>query len=109
MLAEVEYATSQDEPILFLGWRPHAMFMKYELKGLDDPDGYFNRDEFKWGINNDFKEKAPDMYNYVQNFNMGVEEMEEFLNEIEKGKEVDELVAEWIKNHRSDIDNWLKE
>lgn len=109
MLAEVDYATTQEEPILFLGWRPHAMFQKYDLKGLEDPDSYFNRDYFQWGINEDFEEKAPDLYRYVNNFEMDVEDMEEFLYEIEAGTDLEELVTEWIEENRSDIDDWLGE
>lgn len=109
MLAEVDYATTHEEPILFLGWRPHAMFMKYDLKGLEDPDAYFNRDYFQWGVNKDFKEKAPDMYNYVNNFSMDVEDMESFLYSIEEGQSLDDLVAEWIEDNRSNIDDWLND
>ena len=107
MLAEVDYATTHGEEILFLGWRPHAMFMKYDIRGLEDPDEYFNRDYFQWGVGKDFKEKAPEMYEYVNNFEMDVEDMEDFLYEIEEGADLNDLVEEWIEENRSTIDGWL--
>lgn len=109
MLAEVDYATTHEEPILFLGWRPHAMFMKYDLKGLEDPDEYFSRDYFQWGVNKNFKDNAPDMYEFVNNFSMNVEDMEVFLYELEEGADLDKLVDEWIEDNRATIDTWLEE
>lgn len=110
MMAEVDYAISHEEPILFIGWRPHAMFQKYDLKNIDDPRGYYEYDSYYWAINEDFEEKAPDMYNYVMNFKQSIDDNEEFLMGIETGeKDIEEMAKDWIEENRSDIDEWLKE
>ncbi|MBU9723510.1 MULTISPECIES: glycine betaine ABC transporter substrate-binding protein [Bacillaceae] len=108
MMAEVDYAISQEEPILFLGWRPHTMFRNYDLKILEDEEGYWGTDGFQWGISNDFKDKAPEIYNLVTNFEMSIEDVEEYLyNNQDEGKDVTELAQQWIDDNRSDIDAWL--
>ena len=41
MLAQVERATRRKEPIVFLGWEPHPMNTKFELKYLEGGDEVF--------------------------------------------------------------------
>ena len=41
MLAQVERATKRKEPIVFLGWEPHPMNTKFELKYLAGGDDVF--------------------------------------------------------------------
>lgn len=41
MLAQVERATKRKEPIVFLGWEPHPMNSKFELKYLTGGDEVF--------------------------------------------------------------------
>lgn len=110
MMAEVDYAISHEEPILFIGWRPHAMFQKYDLKNIDDPRGYYEYDSYYWAVNKDFEEKAPDMYNYVMNFEQSIDDNEAFLMAVENDeKDMHEMAQEWIEENRSDINKWLGE
>jgi glycine betaine/proline transport system substrate-binding protein len=44
MLSEVDRATRRHEPIVFLGWEPHPMNTKYQMKYLDDPENNFGPD-----------------------------------------------------------------
>ncbi|SHG59012.1 glycine betaine ABC transporter substrate-binding protein [Ornithinibacillus halophilus] len=109
MLTEVEYAISQQEPILFLGWRPHTMFRKYDIVALEDSKGYWGDDSFVWGVNNDFESKAPEIYNFVNNFEMSIDEVEEYLYQNQdEGQDATELAKQWIEDNRSDIDAWLE-
>lgn len=108
MMAEVDYSIQQEEPIVFLGWRPHIMMRNYDLKFLEDPKGYWDLDGEFWGIRHGFEEDAPDIYSLVKNFKMSIDETEEFLFAYqEDGKDIEELAREWIENNRDDINNWL--
>lgn len=109
MMAEVDYATKQQQPIVFLGWRPHTMMVKYDVMVLEDPKGYWEKDGEYWGIRKGFEDKAPDMYNFFKQFKMSLEDTEEFLFAYqEEDKEVQDLAKAWIDEHRSEIDSWLK-
>lgn len=109
MMAEADYAVNHEEPILFLGWRPHIMMRKYDVEILDDPKGYWVYDSEHWGIRHGFKEKYPDIYNYCKNFEMSIEDTEAFLFAYqEEDKEIQTLAKDWIKKNRSQIDDWLK-
>lgn len=108
MMAEADYAITHDKPIAFLGWRPHAMMRKYDLKFLEDPKGYWELDSELWGIRLGLEEQAPDIYSYVSNFKMSLDETEQFLYEYqENDKEIPDLVQKWIDENRSQIDEWL--
>ena len=41
MLAQVDRASSRDEPIVFLGWEPHPMNANFELTYLEGGDDWF--------------------------------------------------------------------
>lgn len=109
MMAEVDYSLKQNQPILFLGWRPHTMMVKYDVKILDDPKGYWEKDAQLWGIRKGFQNKAPDMYNFFKNFKMSLEDVEKYLyTQQEEGQDAEELAKAWIKEHRTEIDSWLE-
>ncbi|NLB52942.1 MAG: glycine betaine ABC transporter substrate-binding protein [Syntrophomonadaceae bacterium] len=109
MMAEADYAITHEEPIIFLGWRPHTMMRIYDLKFLDDPKGYWDLDSEYWGIRKDLAEYAPDMNNFFNNFEMSLDEVESFLYAYqEEGQSVETLAKDWIEKNRSDIDAWLK-
>ncbi|MEA1959791.1 MAG: glycine betaine ABC transporter substrate-binding protein [Bacillota bacterium] len=108
MMAEADYAIKHDEPILFLGWRPHTMMRKYDVKILEDPMGYWKLDSEYWGIRKGLEEDAPDMYNYCKNFKMSIDDTEAFLYGYqEEDKDIDTLAKDWIEKNRSEIDSWL--
>lgn len=109
MMAEVDYAITHEKPIVFLGWRPHTMMRKYDVKVLEDPKGYWDLDSELWGMRLGLAEEAPDIHNYCQNFKMSLDETEKFLFDYqEDGKKVEDLAKEWIENNRSQIDSWLE-
>ena len=109
MMAEADYAITHKEPIVFLGWRPHTMMRKYDLKFLEDPKGYWELDSEYWGIRKGLNEYAPDMNNFFNNFKMSLDEVESFLYAYEvEGQSVETLAKDWVEKNRSDIDAWLK-
>lgn len=108
MLAEAEYAVSQKEPVLILGWRPHVMINKYGLKILDETRGYWEQDSQIWGINKDFADKAPEIYSLVNNMEISIEDHEDYLLHIEQGGDSQEWAKNWIADHRELVDSWLE-
>nr|WP_280951879.1 glycine betaine ABC transporter substrate-binding protein [Alteribacter populi] len=107
MLAAIMRATGNEEPIVFLAWRPHTMFQLFDIKMLEDPKGIWEYDNVKTGVNKDFAEKAPELYSFLEQFEMSIDEVEDFMLRMED-EELDAVAEEWIEENRSQIDEWLE-
>lgn len=109
LLAELEKATKNNEPMVFLAWRPHTMFQNYDIKVLEDPKGVWVLDDVFTGVHPTLKDKAPDIYKLVQNLEVSIEDMEEMLDKMESEENtLEELTKEWLEDNREKIDSILK-
>lgn len=108
MLGEVEQAIANKQPIVFLAWRPHTMFTKYDIKLLEDPKEIWVFDDGITGVSKELKDKAPDLYKFTQNFKISLDEIEAILAEMDEGdKDIDQLTKEWIEQNRDKVDQML--
>lgn len=108
MLGEVEQAVKNSQPVLFLAWRPHPMFIKYDIRLLEDPEGCWIFDNNMTGVATDLKDRAPDMYEFTKNFKISIPEIEAILSTIdETGQDVEELTKEWIEQNRDKVDQMI--
>ena len=104
MLAQAQRMMANEEPVLFLGWRPHPMFANYDLKVLPSPEGFFDTSEVHVITNNDLKEKAPDAYEFLSKWSMDVSDIEEMIVQIEdEGRDAEEVAQEWIDNNQDEV------
>jgi glycine betaine/proline transport system substrate-binding protein len=108
MLAALDKATNNKEPILFLPWRPHSMFQQFDIKVLEDPKGIFVPDDVYTGVNPSLKEKAPDLYKFAQGFNMEISEIERIMVESDENEaKAAELARKWVDDNQAKINEWL--
>ncbi|MBB5172334.1 glycine betaine ABC transporter substrate-binding protein [Texcoconibacillus texcoconensis] len=107
MLAEVSRLTANEEPVVFLAWRPHSMFQLFDIKMLDDPNDIWEKDDVVTGVGADFEEKAPDLHGFLEDFEISIEDVEEMMVSMED-EELDDLADEWIEDNREDVDEWLE-
>lgn len=104
MLAQAQRLMAKEEPVLFLGWRPHPMFANYDLKVLPSPEGYFDTSEVHVITNNELKDKAPEAYELLSNWSMNVSDIEKMIVEIEdNNRDAEEVAREWIDNHPDEV------
>ncbi|MFV9509922.1 glycine betaine ABC transporter substrate-binding protein [Tepidibacillus sp. LV47] len=107
MLAQVKKYISQKKPILFLGWRPHSMFAKWDLKVLKDPKEYFKTSEVHVLTNKGLDKQAPDVYQFLKNWNISVEDIEKMILEIENGKDASEVAMKWIEENKDKVNKMI--
>ena len=109
MIAELEQAIKNEEEIVVAGWQPHWMFMDYDLKMLEDPQGVFGGVEtINTYAREGFKEENPDAYQILDNFNWEVEDMTAVMEELANGTEPEEAAENWIEANREEVDSWLE-
>lgn len=113
MLAELESAVDNEEPIIITGWKPHQKFEQYDLTMLDDPKEIYGGegDEISAMANKNFKETAPAAFEIVQRIT------EDYDTEIEQDllvdinvedQEPEDVADEFIEDNRDMVDEWLE-
>ncbi|WP_373893774.1 glycine betaine ABC transporter substrate-binding protein [Virgibacillus sp. CBA3643] len=103
MLATLEEAIDQKEPVLIQGWEPHSMFNKFDLKVLRDRE-IFGTASVNVVANKNLKEKAPDVYNFLSNWELSIEELGELMLKIENGEDPEKVASEWIKENEDRVE-----
>jgi glycine betaine/proline transport system substrate-binding protein len=103
MLSQAKKMIAQKKPILFLGWRPHTMFAKWDLKILKDPKGFFKTSEVHVLTNKGFDKQAPDAYNFLKHWKMPVKDIESMILKIENGAKPEEVAKQWIAEHPEQV------
>ncbi|MEY8371008.1 glycine betaine ABC transporter substrate-binding protein [Aerococcaceae bacterium 50-4] len=110
MIAELEQAINNEEEIVVTGWKPHWMFMDYDLKMLEDPNGVFGGQE---SINSyareGFEEENPEAYKIIDNFYWEVADMSSVMEDLAKGEEPEDAADKWIEENRETVDGWLED
>lgn len=108
MLGEVKKATSNNEPVLFLSWRPHPMWLDLDIKILEDTKGIFPKYDVKTGVDNNLKDDAPDLYKFIQEFTLSLDDIETMLTKMEtEDADIAVLAKDWIEQNRATVDGIL--
>ncbi|AIY06619.1 glycine betaine ABC transporter substrate-binding protein [Planococcus sp. PAMC 21323] len=107
MLAQAQKMMASEEPVVFYGWRPHTMFNKYDLKVLTNEKGFFETSSVEVITNNELKENAPEAYEFLSNWSITIDDVEEMIVKIEEGGDPEEVAQEWIDNNQDKVDEML--
>lgn len=109
MLAEVDTAIRSEEPIAFLGWRPHIMFSKYDLKILEDDKGIWETDNVYVVTASGLEERAPEAYEFAQKLELTVDDIENILAEAEETElSIEEVTKKWFKDNKEALEDILE-
>jgi glycine betaine/proline transport system substrate-binding protein len=113
MLAEVQKKNAAKEPIVFTGWSPHWMNLKYDIVYLDDPknaQGSFdNPSKITCAVNKELKSSDPAAYAYLKNVSLNedqINEIEAEMNKAGTGNE-EQGVRAWYKENKDIVKPWI--
>lgn len=107
MLAQAIRLIEQEKPVVFYGWRPHTMFNKLDIKVIDDSKGYFSNPEIHVMTNAGLKEEAPEAYEFLSNWSISIDDVEEMIVAIEDGGDPEEVAREWIDNNQDKVNEMI--
>ncbi|WP_117170033.1 glycine betaine ABC transporter substrate-binding protein [Paraliobacillus sediminis] len=108
MIAQAMRKMENEEPVIFYGWRPHSMFNKFDLKVLEEEKGFFESASVHVITNNELQETAPDAYEFLSNWSIPIDDVEEMIVKIEEDEIEPKVVAqEWIDNNQDKVDEML--
>jgi glycine betaine/proline transport system substrate-binding protein len=112
MLAEVDRATRQNKPIVFLGWEPHPMNSKYKMSDLAGGDDFFGPDYGGATVYTNTRAgyvgECPNAGKLITNLTFSLPMENEVMGKILfDGEEADKAAEEWLKANPSAWTAWL--
>ncbi|WP_059173462.1 glycine betaine ABC transporter substrate-binding protein [Bacillus sp. FJAT-27445] len=107
MIAELQKAYKNKQPIIVTGWSPHWMFSKFDLKYLDDPNGVFGGIEgIHTIVRKGLEQDAPGAYKILDQFSWETADMEAVMVSIEEGMSASEAAENWIAENKDTVAKW---
>ncbi|SDQ95186.1 glycine betaine/proline transport system substrate-binding protein [Virgibacillus subterraneus] len=109
MLAQAESVMKDKEGIVFNAWRPHPMFVRMDIKFLDDPKNVWKLDDVQVGVTSDLKKQSPTAYTLFSNMKLTLNQVEQWIMEIDtEGKTPEELAETWVEENQGKVNKWLE-
>lgn len=109
MLTQLDQAIQREEEIIVTGWRPHWMFIDYDLKMLEDPENvYGDGEELSVVSRLDFAEDHPEIQHFLENFKWPIEEIEKVMLDISEGASADQATTSWMDDNPEQVEEWLQ-
>ncbi|MFB4169961.1 glycine betaine ABC transporter substrate-binding protein [Virgibacillus sp. JSM 102003] len=109
MLAQVESVMKDKGGIVFNAWRPHPMFVRMDLKFLDDPKNVWKLDDVQVGVTPNLQEQSPTAYTLFSNMKLTLDQVEKWIMAIDtEGKTPEELAEAWVEENQDKVNKWLE-
>ncbi len=108
MEAELTDAYAKEEWIVIIGWTPHWMFVRFDLKFLEDPWGLYGGDEHLESLARlGFKEDDPEAYAILERFHWTIDDMESVLFAVEDGATPEDAAQAWVDANPETVNYWI--
>lgn len=109
MLAEVGRAVKRERWVVFLGWTPHPMNVKYDMKYLSGGEKYFGSTGSVFTVTrNGYAQQCPNSGKLLANLSFDLAMENAIMAEVlEKNVKNPDAVKAWIKANPQRLDQWL--
>ena len=113
MLAQVERAVRREEPIVFLGWEPHPMNNKFEMKYLEGGDEVFGPNyggaTVYTNVRAGYLQECPNVGQLLKNLRFTLDMENELMGAILfDGIEPSRAAETWLKANLAQVEPWLE-
>ena len=110
MLAQAGRAIEQHKWIVFLGWKPHWMNIKYKLHYLQDPKKIWGGPSTVYtAVNPEFIKKQPNAARFLKQMVVYSKAQSEWIYDYGyKKQKADAVATAWIKANMDVVAKWLK-
>jgi glycine betaine/proline transport system substrate-binding protein len=111
MLAEVNVRYKAGEEFAFIGWSPHWMNQRYDIRYLEDPKDAFEEvddtADLSTIVNVDLKEEDPVAYAFLATLTLDEEQVDAMEYEINTAGDPQTGVRTWLENNRDVVQPWI--
>jgi len=110
MLAEVGRAVKRERWVVFLGWTPHPMNVKVDMKYLTGGEKYFGSTGSVFTVTrNGYSDQCPNSGKLLANLSFDLKVENAIMAEVlEKNVKNADAVKAWIKANPQSLDTWLQ-
>ena len=129
-MGRIRCSSSTKKPVVIFNWSPNFIGAKYEGKFVEFPkhdpkcttdaswgvnpnalydcgnpaSGYL-----KIGVNKDFEKNHPKAFNIAKQMNFSGPDIDKMANYVDTdGMEIAEAAQQWLKDHKSKWEKWIK-
>lgn len=112
MLSAVDRAVAQHKPIVFVGWSPHPMNVRFDMEYLSGGDDWFGPNYGSasvWtGLRPGYADNCPNALKFFQNLRYSVEMLSAVMQIMdEEGKDGKTAAREWLVANPEVLEDWL--
>lgn len=110
MLATLDSAIKQQQPVVVTLWQPHWAFSRYDLKVLEDTQGVWGQpDDMQIIATKGFGAANPEVAGWLKNFKITSEQLSSLMLKIQEAGKGQEQTATkaWITENQQVVDSWF--
>ncbi|GGF74236.1 glycine/betaine ABC transporter substrate-binding protein [Paracoccus acridae] len=112
MLAQVERAIRAEDDILFFGWRPHPMNVRYDIEYLTEGNDMFGPEDGAATVLTNTRRglsaECPNLGKFLANLSFTVEAEDVMMSYIlDEGMEGREAAHRWLRENPTVLEAWL--
>ena len=108
MTAQLQRAMKSKQWIAVTAWTPMWMWAKFDIKFLKDPKHIYGKGGYVGTVVNPaLAKKSPQVYAFFNRFAIPREQLSQMMLEVKNGKDVEQVVGDWIKAHPKMVDSWV--
>ncbi|MBW4331627.1 choline ABC transporter permease subunit [Stakelama sp. CBK3Z-3] len=112
MLAQVERAVRQKKPIVFLGWQPHPMNDRFDMRYLSGGDDVFGPNfggaKVYTTVRQGFLDQCPNVGRLLKNLSFNVEDENVLMAGVTKTGNAQGTAQRWLAAHPKRLQQWLQ-
>lgn len=109
MLAQVERAYEDEEPVVFLGWEPHPMNANFDLRYLPGGEDFFGGEGVVHTVTREgFSDECPNLGRLFAQMDFTLEMENQIMGEIlNDGADPADATLAWLQENQGVLDAWL--
>jgi len=110
MLASLDSAIKQQQPIVVTLWQPHWAFSRFPIKVLDDTQTAFGPpDQMQIVATKGWGEANPEVAGWLKNFKITPEQLSDLMLKIQNGGKGQEQATakQWAADNKQVVDAWF--
>ncbi|MFO7850522.1 MAG: glycine betaine ABC transporter substrate-binding protein [Spirochaetia bacterium] len=108
MMAALEEAIDEEEPIVVTGWTPHSMFGRWDLRFLEqDQDEVWGKGNIHIMGRRDIMTDKPELAQFLSNYFFTEAQLGDLIVTVNEAESEEEGAREWMNENMDIVETWI--